>query len=177
MASERTWPLNPGKASAHGDYACFLVTCPDPQFRDAAEALAHAQKAVALDPANADFAAVLGMAQYRSRRMAGGRRHAGESHRTAPGPLSGPRPAVLVHGSPPAGPRHRRAPLLQTSLGRNRGRRSTEELRQLRTETATFLGIRESAEGSGVFSESSSRKRPPESPLPIAERFARDFTT
>jgi uncharacterized protein HemY len=41
-----------------------LVTCPEPQFRDTAKALAHAQKAVALDTANADFAALLGMAQY-----------------------------------------------------------------------------------------------------------------
>jgi tetratricopeptide (TPR) repeat protein len=58
--------LNPGKASAHGDFAIFLVTCPELQFRDAAKALVHAQKAVALDPANADFVALLGMAQYRA---------------------------------------------------------------------------------------------------------------
>jgi hypothetical protein len=57
--------LNPGKASAYGNFAWFLVTCPDPSFRDAARALTHAQKAVALDPANAGFAALLGMAQYR----------------------------------------------------------------------------------------------------------------
>jgi tetratricopeptide (TPR) repeat protein len=58
--------LNPGKASAHGDFAFFLVTCPDTRFRDAAKALAHAQKAITLDPANADFASLLGMAQYRA---------------------------------------------------------------------------------------------------------------
>jgi tetratricopeptide (TPR) repeat protein len=59
--------LNPARASAHGDFALFLTTCPEPQFRDAANALTHAQKAIGLDPANADFAALLGMAQYRSR--------------------------------------------------------------------------------------------------------------
>jgi hypothetical protein len=58
--------LNSGKASAHADFACFLVTCPDAQFRDAAKALDHAQKALALDPGNANFAALLGMAQYRA---------------------------------------------------------------------------------------------------------------
>jgi WD40 repeat protein/serine/threonine protein kinase len=59
--------LNPDKASAHADFAFFLLTCPEPQFRDAAKGFAHAQVAVALEPADADFAAVLGMAQYRTR--------------------------------------------------------------------------------------------------------------
>ena len=66
QAFRKSVHLTPAKASAHGDFAFFLVTCPELQFRDAAKALNHAQKAVALEPANADYAALLGMAQYRS---------------------------------------------------------------------------------------------------------------
>jgi WD40 repeat protein/serine/threonine protein kinase len=58
--------LNPSKARARGDFAFFLVACPDHQFRDATKAITHAQKALSLAPPNADFAALAGMAQYRS---------------------------------------------------------------------------------------------------------------
>jgi Flp pilus assembly protein TadD len=58
--------LNPRKASAYGDFVFFLLACPDPQYRDVSKALTHAQQALALEPANADFAALLGMAHYRA---------------------------------------------------------------------------------------------------------------
>jgi tetratricopeptide (TPR) repeat protein len=57
---------NPDRARAHAELAWFLVTCPDAQFRDGARALAHAKKAVELDPTGGDYAGHLGMAYYRA---------------------------------------------------------------------------------------------------------------
>ena len=45
--------------------AWFLATCPDPKFRDPKRAVELAQKAVELEPKNADYWQTLGVARYR----------------------------------------------------------------------------------------------------------------
>jgi Tfp pilus assembly protein PilF len=138
--------LNPNLGSAHGDFAWFLVTCPDPRFREAARALTHAQKAVALDPTDADHASLLGMAHYR----AGDWPAAVESLEKA---VVRPSVRFSSHARLFLAMAHRQLghPIearrwYDQVVNEIKQDSSTEELRLLRIEAAVLLGIRENAQ-------------------------------
>jgi tetratricopeptide (TPR) repeat protein len=60
---------HPQSAQAHAELAWFLVNCPDVHFHDEArarDALAHAQKARELASAGEDYRGLVGMASYRA---------------------------------------------------------------------------------------------------------------
>ena len=59
--------LAPQSAVAHNNLAWFLVTCPDPKFRDPAKAVKLAQKAVEMAPKEGNHWNTLGVARYRAR--------------------------------------------------------------------------------------------------------------
>jgi tetratricopeptide (TPR) repeat protein len=56
----------PSDAEAHHDLAWLLATAVDPKWREPAQALELAMKAVQLAPENASYAVALGVAQYRA---------------------------------------------------------------------------------------------------------------
>jgi serine/threonine protein kinase/tetratricopeptide (TPR) repeat protein len=56
----------PELVQQRNELAWLLATCPDPSFRDAGAAVAHAQRAVELVPENAGYFNTLGVAQYRA---------------------------------------------------------------------------------------------------------------
>ena len=56
----------PNVAQPHADLAWLLATCPDAKFRDAAQALEGAKKAVKFAPESAVSWQVLGWAHYRT---------------------------------------------------------------------------------------------------------------
>jgi tetratricopeptide (TPR) repeat protein len=56
----------PDYPEANNDFAWFLATCPQHQFRDAAQALALAKKAVAAQPKAVSYWTTLGIAHYRN---------------------------------------------------------------------------------------------------------------
>jgi tetratricopeptide (TPR) repeat protein len=58
--------LAPKDPAAHNKLAWLLTTCPPPGLRDARRAVELAQKAVALDPKDADIRNTLGAAHYRA---------------------------------------------------------------------------------------------------------------
>jgi tetratricopeptide (TPR) repeat protein len=59
-------PVQLNTASAHNGVAWVLSTWPDPQLRDPGQAVAHAKKAVEMEPGNGNFWNTLGVAQYRN---------------------------------------------------------------------------------------------------------------
>jgi tetratricopeptide (TPR) repeat protein len=158
-AFQKNTALNPGKASAHGDFAFFLVTCPDPQVRDAAKALTHAQKAVALDPANADFVALLGMAQYRAGQWQAAAETLEKAIEWGPTRYSDHAKIFLSmahHQLGDATEAHRWH--RQTLLTEIKEDGSMEELRLLRAEAAALLGI--PGGSSSVPAEGRAERRP-----------------
>jgi len=58
--------LVPTSAVEHNNLAWFLVTCPDPKFRDPAKAVKLAQKAVDMAPKEGSHWNTLGVAHYRA---------------------------------------------------------------------------------------------------------------
>ena len=58
--------LKPDDAEAHNNLAWLLATAADPQWRQPAEAVQLAAKAVELAPKNGDFWNTLGVARYRN---------------------------------------------------------------------------------------------------------------
>jgi WD40 repeat protein/serine/threonine protein kinase len=134
--------LNPGKASAHGDFAFFLMTCPDPQFRDAAKALTHAQKAAALEPGNADYAALWGMAQYRSGEWQVAVDTLEKAIARAPARFSGHARIFLAMAHQQLGHATEAQLWYEQALTERIEECSNEALSQLRAEAATVLGIR-----------------------------------
>ena len=59
--------LVPTNAVEHNNLAWFLVTCPDPKFRDPSKAVKLAQKAVEMAPKEGNHWNTLGVAHYRAR--------------------------------------------------------------------------------------------------------------
>ena len=57
---------DPKNAAAHRAFALLLANCPDPKFRDPAQAAALARKAIELAPSNAANFSALGLALYRA---------------------------------------------------------------------------------------------------------------
>jgi serine/threonine protein kinase len=57
---------SPGDAAGHHIRAWFLVTCPDPQFRDARRAVNLAKRATELAPKEKEYWVTLGLAHYRA---------------------------------------------------------------------------------------------------------------
>jgi tetratricopeptide (TPR) repeat protein len=135
--------VNPGKASAHGDFALFLLTCPEPHFRDTAKALTHAQKAVALDPANADFAALLGMAQYRAAEWQAAVETLEKAIERGPARYSGHAKIFLFMAHKQLGHITEAHRLYQEARGEMKEDSSKEEIRSLRNEAAVLLGVSE----------------------------------
>jgi WD40 repeat protein/serine/threonine protein kinase len=142
-AFRRNLGLDSDKASAHGDFAFFLVSCPEPQFRDAAKALVHAEKAIALDPANADYAALLGMAQYRAGEWQAAVDTLEKAIARAPVRFAGHARIFLSMAHQQLGHVTEARRCYEQALPEIKKDSSLEELRQLRTEAATLLGIRE----------------------------------
>jgi uncharacterized protein HemY len=60
-------PRSANNPEAQNALAWFLATCPDPQFRDPAQAVKLAREAVAQSPQIGKFAQTLGVACYRTR--------------------------------------------------------------------------------------------------------------
>jgi serine/threonine protein kinase/WD40 repeat protein len=58
--------LDPNNAAAQNGLAWFRATCPDARYRDPAQAVALAEKAIALAPADGNIWNTLGVAQYRA---------------------------------------------------------------------------------------------------------------
>ena len=58
--------IDPKLAMAHNNLAWLLATCPDPKFRDAAQAVQSAEKAVKLAPKEGSHWNTLGVAHYRA---------------------------------------------------------------------------------------------------------------
>ena len=67
-AYKRAITLDPDEPLYRNNFAWLLATCPDPLYRDELAALEHAQKAVELEPNNANAWNTLGVAHYRSRK-------------------------------------------------------------------------------------------------------------
>jgi serine/threonine protein kinase/tetratricopeptide (TPR) repeat protein len=65
-ASSKAVAMDPQSAPAHRAIAFVLATASDAGLRNPGQALAHARKAVELDPMNPDFRWVLGVACYRT---------------------------------------------------------------------------------------------------------------
>ena len=63
----RALEVQPNNPWAHHFLAKFLLQSSDPEFRDPAQAVEHATKAVQEMPNNADFLAILGRAYYKTR--------------------------------------------------------------------------------------------------------------
>ena len=63
---ERAIALDSDQARENNGSAWQLATCPDPEFREPARAVALAEKAVQLDPGNGAFRDTLGVAYYRA---------------------------------------------------------------------------------------------------------------
>jgi tetratricopeptide (TPR) repeat protein len=139
--------LNPGKATAHGEFAFFLATCPDPQFRDAAKALTHAQKAVALDPTKADYTALVGMAHYRAGEWQAAVGTLEKAIARAPARFSGHARIFLSMAHQQLGHATEAQRCYEQALPEIKKDSSPEEFHQLRTEAAALLGIREEAMG------------------------------
>ena len=58
--------LEPNFAAGHNNLAWVLASQLDPKHRDPTEALAHARKAVELEPQEGDYFNTLGFVEYRS---------------------------------------------------------------------------------------------------------------
>jgi tetratricopeptide (TPR) repeat protein len=58
--------LNPNNEEAHNNLAWLLANCPDPKFRNVAQALDLAKNAVALNSSKGTFRTTLGVAHYRA---------------------------------------------------------------------------------------------------------------
>jgi uncharacterized protein HemY len=56
----------PDSANLNNEVAWFRATCREPRFRDPAEAVQRAEKAVKLAPQNGDYWSTLGTAYYRA---------------------------------------------------------------------------------------------------------------
>ena len=63
---QRALELDPESGMANNNYAWFLVTCPDAEFRNAHEALRLAARAIRLNSASGYFHNTLGVAHYRA---------------------------------------------------------------------------------------------------------------
>jgi serine/threonine protein kinase/uncharacterized protein HemY len=58
--------LAPKDAGLHNELAWLLATCPEARLRDPKEAIAVAEKAIAIKPENPDYRRTLGVARYRA---------------------------------------------------------------------------------------------------------------